>query len=99
MAISPLASHETSTRPLFSVYEGADAYFAFHTNCCESSGTSTYTWYPEMWVGEAYWTRGFAETGLPPGTYDWSDRIHRSIIATIQPLPRSFIAGATARMA
>ena len=75
-----LLGSDVTTRPLFTLYEGADLYFALHTNCCESAGTSSYTWYPEMWVRESAWPAGWADANLPPGTYDWSDQIHRAII-------------------
>jgi len=77
-------SNDVTTRPLYALYEGADAYFALHTNCCNSTGTSTYTWYPEMWIPEQSWGgdqgAAWADTNLPPGTYAWSDAIHRSVI-------------------
>ena len=39
-------TNDVTTRPLYSIYQGVDAFFSLHTNCCDSSGTSTWTWYP-----------------------------------------------------
>jgi hypothetical protein len=74
---------------MYAIYQGVDAYFSLHTNCCDSSGTSMWTWYPEMWVGESSWPAGFIEDELPPGTYEWSDAIHREVISSIRTLWQS----------
>lgn len=77
-------TNDVTTRPLYAAYEGVDAYFAIHTNCCESTGTSMYTWYPEMWISESSWPEGWAADNLPPGTYAWSDAIERSLIESFR---------------
>lgn len=79
-----LQVNDVSSRPMYALYRGADAYVSLHTNCCNASGTSTYTWYPEMWVGESRWPDGFAEEELPPGTYRFSDAAHDAVIARIR---------------
>ena len=79
-APSWMRSSDVTVRPLYALYEGADAYFALHTNCCTSTGTSTYTWYPEMWVGSGQWPSGWADANLPPGTFEWSTAIHSSVV-------------------
>jgi len=62
--------NDVSMRPLYAMYAGADVYLSVHTNCCGSSGTSSWVWYPEMWVPISSWPSGFADENLPPGTLE-----------------------------
>lgn len=75
---------DVSGRPLYSIYRGVDAYFALHTNAGGGSGTSTYTWYKDMWVRKSNWEPGFVDANLPPGTDEWGDRIHAEILRQIR---------------
>ena len=79
-----LRVNDVSSRPLYAIYRGVDAYLSLHTNCCNNSGTSTWTWYPEMFVPESSWPAGFTEEELPPGTYAFSDACHDAVIERIR---------------
>ncbi len=76
--------NDVSERPLYSIYRGVDAYFALHTNAGGGTGTSTYTWYPEMYVKQSDWGANFAHDNLPPGTVDWGDRLHQEVLRQIR---------------
>ena len=75
---------DVSTRPLYSIYRGVDFYFSVHTNCCDSSGTSTWTWYPDMWVPESSWPEDFIDEELPPGTFELATAVHSDVIARLR---------------
>ncbi|MFU8803887.1 MAG: hypothetical protein ACNA8W_08780 [Bradymonadaceae bacterium] len=75
---------DVAIRPLYAIYRGVDAYVSVHTNCCNSSGTSTWLWYPEMWIHENSWPAGFKENSLPPGTYDMGRAVHDAVIARLR---------------
>jgi hypothetical protein len=77
-------SNDVTARPLFALYEGVDAFFSLHTNCCNSNGTSMYTWYPEMWVARSQWPANWAANNLPPGTIEWATSIHTHTVARLQ---------------
>ncbi|MDH5491320.1 MAG: hypothetical protein OEY14_05150, partial [Myxococcales bacterium] len=83
-APSWVLTNDVTSRSLFAIYDGVDAYFALHTDCCGGSGSSTYTWYPDMWIPESSWPAGWAASNLPPGTYELSDAIHQGVIAAIR---------------
>jgi N-acetylmuramoyl-L-alanine amidase len=73
-------------RPLYAAYRGVDAYVAIHSNAIAGSatGTSTWTWYPEMWVPQRSWPAGFVEQELPPGTFELASAIHGAIVARVR---------------
>ncbi|QDG50268.1 hypothetical protein FIV42_05840 [Persicimonas caeni] len=75
---------DVSGRPLYAIYRGVDAYFALHTNAGGGTGTSTYTWYKDMWVSKSNWEAGFVENELPPGTDEWGTAIHDEIVKSIR---------------
>ena len=75
---------DVSGRPRYAIYRGVDAYFALHTNAGGGTGTSTYTWYKDMWVAKSNWEAGFVENDLPPGTDEWGTRIHDEIVKQIR---------------
>ena len=75
---------DVSMRPLYAMYAGADVYLALHTNCCGASGTSSWVWYPEMWVPTRSWPEGFADDNLPPGTLELAEAIQRQVVDRIQ---------------
>jgi hypothetical protein len=77
-------SNDVVARPLFALYEGVDAFFSLHTNCCGGTGTSMYTWYPEMWVSQSQWPPNWAANNLPPGTLDWATSIHQHTVSRLQ---------------
>jgi N-acetylmuramoyl-L-alanine amidase len=81
-----MQANDVVIRPLYAAYRGADAYVAVHTNAVGGSatGTSTWTWYPEMWVPESSWPAGFAENELPPGTFELASAVHDAIVARIR---------------
>ena len=75
---------DVSTRPLYAIYRGVDLYFSLHTNCCDAQGTSTWVWYPDMWVGQGSWPSGFAAENLPPGTMDLANGVQDYAVAYIR---------------
>ncbi len=83
-APSWMRGSDVTIRPLYAIYEGVDAYLSVHTNCCNSSGTSTWVWYPEMWVGEASWPANHAAVNLPPGTIDLARNLQRDVVARVR---------------
>ncbi|MFT4702693.1 MAG: hypothetical protein ACI81R_000379 [Bradymonadia bacterium] len=76
--------NDVSMRPLYAMHEGVDAYFSVHTNCCDNSGTSTWTWFPDGFVRESAWPENYVEENLPPGTYEFSDAVHDAVIAHVR---------------
>jgi uncharacterized protein (TIGR03382 family) len=75
---------DVSGRPLYAIYRGVDAYFALHTNAGGGSGTSTYTWYKDMWVSKSNWDAGFVDSEIPPGTDEWGTSIHDELMRQIR---------------
>ena len=78
--------NDVDARALHAIYERADAFLSFHTNAYNGNarGTSTYTWYPEMWVAAGYWPDGWAAANLPPGTFEWAQAIQTSIVDAVR---------------
>jgi N-acetylmuramoyl-L-alanine amidase len=77
-------TEDVTARPLYAAWVGADAYFALHTNAGGQSGTSTWTWHPNQWVKEQDWSANFADTQLPPGTFNWAKAIHSRAVARLR---------------
>ncbi|MDX9719155.1 MAG: hypothetical protein RBU37_00300 [Myxococcota bacterium] len=75
---------DVSSRPLYAIYRGVDMYLGMHTNCCNSSGTSTWVWYPTMYVSEPSWAAGHATSNLPPGTYELAKGLQREVVARVR---------------
>lgn len=86
-----LGTNDVTIRPLYAIFEGSDAYVSIHTNASNGagSGTSTWTWYPEMFVRPSQWPVDFVDTELPPGTDELANTVHDEVIrrlrANIEP--------------
>lgn len=86
-----LGTNDVTIRPLYAIFEGSDAYVSIHTNASNGagSGTSTWTWYPEMFVRPSQWPSDFVETELPPGTDELANTVHDEVVrrlrANIEP--------------
>ncbi len=81
-------TNDVSGRSLYSLYEGVDVQFALHSNAGngKTRGTQMYVWYPtdasgaQQWVRESNWTPNFANTYLPPGTYEFATNVNNNFL-------------------